>query len=168
MGIENASLKDIYAIEAKHPPLVGSRTSVVLRTGKQPLSTEVSLKNISGVQGHSGPISNIVGKIGTKKSAAVRILTRNRSQMSIGDFVRAQITEASPGSSIKKGEVFNVVVVRTNRSNGHREGSHPSRAVDVIAILDKRMNQRARRIMSSAARKLHKKTAPSLPRLSDY
>lgn len=72
----------------------------------------------------------------------------------IGDVITANVKEASPGGSVKKGEVVRAVVVRSSFPVKRPDGSSLKFDNNAIVIIDKDKNPRGTRIFGPVAREL--------------
>ncbi len=75
----------------------------------------------------------------------------------IGDIIKANIIEASPDSTIKKGEVVTAVIVRTKNKIRRSEGSCVSFDKNAVVIIDVQLNPRGTRVFGPVARELRDK-----------
>ena len=62
--------------------------------------------------------------------------------------------QAAPGSSVKKGDVVQAVVVRTSKEIGRQDGSYIRFDDNAAVILDATKNPRGTRIFGPVAREL--------------
>jgi large subunit ribosomal protein L14 len=61
---------------------------------------------------------------GARRLKCIKVLGRSkRRYANIGDIIKVSIKEAIPRSKVKKGEVFNAVVVRTRKGVRRVDGS---------------------------------------------
>lgn len=61
---------------------------------------------------------------GAKKVMCIKVLGGSkRRYASIGDVIKVSIKEALPNSRVKKGDVYNAVIVRTSKGIRRRDGS---------------------------------------------
>ena len=73
---------------------------------------------------------------------------------SVGDIIVASVKEASPGGTVKKGEVVRAVIVRTAKEYGRPDGSHIRFDDNAAVIIGKDNNPRGTRIFGPVAREL--------------
>lgn len=67
---------------------------------------------------------NVADNSGAKKVMCIKVLGGSkRRYASIGDVIKVSIKEALPNSRVKKGEVYNAVIVRTAKGIRRRDGS---------------------------------------------
>src|SRR5256885_4014882 len=69
-------------------------------------------------------ILDVADNTGAKRAAAIGVLGRNQRYAHIGDIIKAHIKEAAPDGTVKKGEVVDAVVVRTDRKSTRLNSSH--------------------------------------------
>lgn len=92
-------------------------------------------------------MAKMIGVIGKKNSL----------NAGIGDIITAHVREASPGGSVKKGDVVRAVVVRTRQAIGREDGSYLRFDNNAIVIIDKDLNPRGTRIFGPVARELRER-----------
>ena len=72
----------------------------------------------------SGTMLEVADNTGAKRIMCIRVLGGSgRRYASIGDVIVASVKEATPHSSVKKGEVVRAVVVRTKKEVGRPDGT---------------------------------------------
>jgi large subunit ribosomal protein L14 len=72
----------------------------------------------------------------------------------VGDVIVASIKSASPGGSVKKGEVVKAVIVRTAKEVHRPDGSQIRFDDNAAVILDQNKNPKGTRIFGPVAREL--------------
>lgn len=75
----------------------------------------------------------------------------------VGDIIVASVKEATPGGSIKKGEVVRAVVVRTAKPYRRPDGSYIRFDENAAVILTDKNNPKGTRIFGPVARELREK-----------
>jgi large subunit ribosomal protein L14 len=76
----------------------------------------------------------------------------------VGDTIVATVKQATPGASVKKGEVVRAVIVRTTKEYGRSDGSLIRFDDNAAVILDgETMNPKGTRIFGPVARELRDK-----------
>jgi len=75
----------------------------------------------------------------------------------IGDVITANVKEASPNGTVKKGEVVRAVLVRTRQPIKRDDGSVLRFDNNAIVIIDKDLNPRGTRIFGPVARELRER-----------
>ena len=75
----------------------------------------------------------------------------------IGDVITANVKEASPNGTVKKGEVVRAVLVRTRHPIKRDDGSVLRFDNNAIVIIDKDLNPRGSRIFGPVARELRER-----------
>src|SRR6266498_879174 len=75
----------------------------------------------------------------------------------IGDVITANVKEASPTGTVKKGEVVRAVLVRTRQPIRRDDGSLLRFDNNAIVIIDKDLNPRGTRIFGPVARELRER-----------
>ena len=80
-----------------------------------------------------------------------------RRYANIGDVIKVTVKEAAPRGRVKKGEVYNAVVVRTAKGVRRADGSLVRFDGNAVVIIDKDNNPRGTRIFGPVARELREK-----------
>ncbi len=75
----------------------------------------------------------------------------------VGDIIVASVKEATPGGSVKKGEVVRAVVVRTAKPFRRSDGSYIRFDENAAVILTDKNNPKGTRIFGPVARELREK-----------
>jgi large subunit ribosomal protein L14 len=75
----------------------------------------------------------------------------------VGDVIVASVKQATPGGSVKKGEVVRAVIIRTAKEYGRADGSHIRFDDNAAVIIGKENNPRGTRIFGPVARELREK-----------
>lgn len=80
----------------------------------------------------------VADNTGAKKLQVIRVLGGYQKRYArIGDIVTAVIKEAVPHSNVKKSDVVNVVIVRTNKEIRRKDGSYIRFDENAGVIIDK-------------------------------
>jgi len=75
----------------------------------------------------------------------------------VGDIIVATVKSATPGGSVKKGDVVTAVVVRTKKEFGRRDGTYIAFDENAAVLIDNQNNPRGTRIFGPVARELREK-----------
>ncbi len=75
----------------------------------------------------------------------------------IGDVIVASVKTATPGGTVKKGDVVKAVIVRTTKGVGRPDGSHIRFDDNAAVIIDAQKMPRGTRIFGPIARELRDK-----------
>ncbi len=75
----------------------------------------------------------------------------------IGDVIVASVKTATPGGTVKKGDVVKAVIVRTTKGIGRADGSHIRFDDNAAVIIDAQKQPRGTRIFGPIARELRDK-----------
>lgn len=103
-------------------------------------------------------ILEIADNTGAKKASCIGVLERgNKSYAEVGDIISANIKEAIPDATIKKGEVVKAVVVRTVNKIRRFDGSYLKFDSNAAVIIDPQRNPRGTRVFGPVARELREK-----------
>ena len=100
----------------------------------------------------------IADNSGAKEVLCFRILKgSNTKYASIGDIVKATVKKAIPDGMVKKGDVVEVVIVRTKKEIRRKDGSYIKFDDNAGVIIDNNRNPRGTRIFGPVARELREK-----------
>jgi large subunit ribosomal protein L14 len=72
----------------------------------------------------------------------------------VGDVIVATVKSATPGGSVKNGEVVRAVVVRTRKEFGRKDGTYIAFDENAAVLIDNQNNPRGTRIFGPVAREL--------------
>ncbi len=75
----------------------------------------------------------------------------------LGDTITANVKEAAPESSVKKGSVVKAVVVRVRKEQRRKDGSYIRFDRNAVVLIDDEGNPRGTRIFGAVARELRDK-----------
>ena len=103
-------------------------------------------------------ILDIADNSGAKKASMIGVIGRHGKRVAeIGDIITANIKEALPDGTIKKGEVVKAVVVRTRSPIRRKDGSSVKFSSNAIVIIDNAKNPKGTRIFGPVARELRER-----------
>jgi large subunit ribosomal protein L14 len=81
----------------------------------------------------------------------------NRKTASVGDIIIVAVKQATPGGSVKKGDVLPAVIVRTAKEYGRPDGSYIRFDENAAVILTDKTNPKGTRIFGPVARELRER-----------
>ena len=100
----------------------------------------------------------VADNTGAKEIMCIKVLGGSfRKFGNIGDVIVASVKTATPGGTVKKGEVVKAVIVRSVRGIGRRDGSHIRFDENAAVIIDNQKQPRGTRIFGPIARELRDK-----------
>ncbi len=100
----------------------------------------------------------VADNTGAKEILCIRVLGGStRRYGGVGDIIVASVKQATPTSSVKKGEVVRAVIVRTAKEYGRVDGSYIRFDENAAVILDDVRNPKGTRIFGPVARELRDK-----------
>jgi large subunit ribosomal protein L14 len=100
----------------------------------------------------------VADNTGAKEIMCIRVMGGSLVRYGfVGDVIVASVKEASPGGTVKKGEVVRAVIVRTAKEYGRPDGSHIRFDDNAAVIIGKDNNPRGTRIFGPVARELRDK-----------
>ena len=100
-------------------------------------------------------VLEVADNSGARKVACIRVLGGSgRRYASIGDIIVISVKDAIPNARVKKGEVLRVVVVRTRKNIGRRDGSFIKFDDNAAVLIDAQREPVGTRIFGPVAREL--------------
>ena len=100
---------------------------------------------------------SIADNSGARKVECIKVLGgSHRNFASIGDIIKVTVKEAIPRGKVKKGDVYNAVVVRTRKGVRRRDGSKLSFDGNAAVILNNNHQPVGTRIFGPIARELRR------------
>jgi large subunit ribosomal protein L14 len=100
----------------------------------------------------------VADNTGARELMCIRVVAGgSKFEASIGDVIVATVKVATPGGSVKKGEVVKAVIVRQAKEYGRPDGSYIRFDDNAAVILQDRNNPRGTRIFGPVARELREK-----------
>ena len=95
---------------------------------------------------------------GAKEIMCIRVLGGSfRRDGSIGDIIVASVKTATPGGTVKKGEVVKAVIVRMRKNNRRPDGSYIKFDDNAAVIINDQMLPKGTRIFGPVSRELREK-----------
>ena len=95
---------------------------------------------------------------GARRLMCIKVLGGSRRRYAnIGDVIKVTVKEAIPRGKVKKGEVFDAVVVRTRKGVRRPDGSLIRFDGNAAVLLDKQLQPIGTRIFGPVARELRAK-----------
>ena len=95
---------------------------------------------------------------GAKEIMCIRVLGGSfRRDGSIGDVIVASVKSATPGGTVKKGDVVKAVIVRMRKQKRRPDGSYIRFDDNAAVIINDQKMPRGTRIFGPAARELREK-----------
>ena len=95
---------------------------------------------------------------GAKEIMCIRVLGGSfRRDGSIGDVIGASVKTATPGGTVKKGEVVKAVIVRMRKNKRRPDGSYIKFDDNAAVIINDQKMPRGTRIFGPVARELREK-----------
>ena len=104
---------------------------------------------------HNETRLKVADNTGAKEVLVIRNLGgSNRKFSNIGDIVVATVKQATPGGTVKKGEIVKAVIVRTRYGVGRSNGSYIKFDDNACVIIKDDNSPRGTRIFGPVAREL--------------
>lgn len=92
---------------------------------------------------------------GARRLMCIKVLGGSKRRYAgIGDIIKVTVKEAIPRGKVRKGEVFNAVVVRTRKGVRRPDGSLIRFDGNAAVLLDKQLNPVGTRIFGPVTREL--------------
>ena len=100
----------------------------------------------------------VADNTGAKEIHCIRVLGGSRRKYgNIGDVIVASVRKATPGGTVKKGDVVKAVIVRTKRGVRREDGTYVRFDENAAVIIKEDKNPRGTRIFGPVARELREK-----------
>ena len=100
----------------------------------------------------------VADNTGAKEIHCIRVLGGSRRKYgNIGDVIVASVRKASPGGTVKKGDVVKAVIVRSKRGVRREDGTYVRFDENAAGIIKEDKNPRGTRIFGPVARELRDK-----------
>ena len=97
----------------------------------------------------------VADNTGARELLCIRVLGgSSRRYAGVGDVIVGAVKEATPGGSVKKGEVVRAVVVRTKKASRRPDGTYIRFDDNACVIIDTNRQPRGTRIFGPVAREL--------------
>jgi large subunit ribosomal protein L14 len=100
----------------------------------------------------------VADNTGAREILCIRIKGGSRRRYAhVGDVIVATVKAATPGGSVKKGDVVRAVVVRTKKEFGRKDGTYIAFDENAAVLIDNQGNPRGTRIFGPVARELRER-----------
>ena len=100
----------------------------------------------------------VADNTGAKEIMCIRVLGgSHRKSGSIGDIIVASVKRATPGGTVKKGDVIKAVIVRTVKEIRRKDGSSIRFDDNAAVIIDNQKQPKGTRVFGPIARELRDK-----------
>ena len=100
----------------------------------------------------------VADNTGAKELMCIRVLGGSRRRYAnIGDVVVVSVKKATPGGTVKKGDVVKAVVVRSVRGLRRNDGTYIRFDENAAVLIKEDKNPRGTRIFGPVARELREK-----------
>lgn len=100
-------------------------------------------------------VLNAADNSGARKVQCIKVLGgSHRRYASIGDVIKVSIKDANPHGKVKKGEVYNAVVVRTAKGIRRADGSLIRFDTNAAVLLNNKLEPIGTRIFGPVTREL--------------
>lgn len=95
---------------------------------------------------------------GARQIMCIKVLGGSRRRYgSVGDIIVASVKQATPGGSVKKGDVVRAVVVRVAQPYRRNDGSYIRFDDNAAVVLSEALNPQGTRIFGPVARELRER-----------
>ena len=100
----------------------------------------------------------VADNTGAREILCIRIRGGSRRRYgTVGDIIVGTVKVATPGGSVKKGDVERAVIVRTKKEFGRKDGTYIAFDENAAVLIDNQNNPRGTRIFGPVARELREK-----------
>ena len=100
---------------------------------------------------------DVADNSGARMATMIGVIGKATANAHVGDIITANVKEASPTGTVKKGDVVRAVIVRTRQPIKRDDGSYLRFDNNAIVIIDKDLNPRGTRIFGPVARELRER-----------
>lgn len=101
---------------------------------------------------------NVADNTGAKKVMCIRVMGGSKRRYgSVGDIIVVAVKSATPGGSIKKGDISHAVIVRTKREVRRKDGSYIRFDENAAVLINEEKEPKGTRIFGPVARELRDK-----------
>jgi large subunit ribosomal protein L14 len=101
---------------------------------------------------------NVADKSGDREVLTIKVLGGTRHRFAnIGDIIVCTVKDATPGGTVKKGDVVKAVIVRTKTGLRRADGSYIKFDDNAVVIIKEDKTPRGTRIFGPVARELREK-----------
>lgn len=102
---------------------------------------------------------DVADNSGAKKVACIKVLGGSkRRYASVGDIIMVSVKDAMPHSKVKKGDVYQAVIVRTTKEIRRVDGTYIKFDTNAAVLLSKQGEPIGTRIFGPVARELRAKS----------
>ena len=109
----------------------------------------------------------VADNTGAKEIKCIRVLGgSSRKYGNIGDVIVASVRKATPGGTVKKGEVVKAVIVRSAKGVRRNDGTYVRFDENAAVLIKDDKNPRGTRIFGPVARELRDKDYMKIPSLA--
>ena len=100
----------------------------------------------------------VADNTGAKEIHCIRVLGGSKRKYgNIGDVIVASVRKATPGGTVKKGDVVKAVIVRSKRGVRREDGTYVRFDENAAVIIKEDKNPRGTRIFGPVARELRER-----------
>ncbi|MCH8819470.1 MAG: 50S ribosomal protein L14 [Acidobacteria bacterium] len=101
---------------------------------------------------------NVADNSGARKICCIQPLGGDTGRTAgLGDVITASVKEASPGGTVKKGEVVKAVIVRMRRGKRRKDGSYIRFDENAAVLINAQREPIGTRVFGPVARELREK-----------
>ncbi|MGI6754670.1 MAG: 50S ribosomal protein L14 [Atopobiaceae bacterium] len=98
---------------------------------------------------------NVADNSGARRVKCIKVLGGSKRRYAgLGDTIMCAVQEATPGGSVKKGDVVRCVIVRTVKETRRKDGSYIRFDQNACVLVDKEGEPKGTRIFGPVAREL--------------
>ena len=98
---------------------------------------------------------DVADNTGARKIQCIKVLGGSKRRYAeIGDIIKVTVKEAAPRGRVKKGEIYNAVVVRTAKGVRRRDGSFIRFGGNAAVLLNTKLEPIGTRIFGPVTREL--------------
>ena len=103
-------------------------------------------------------VLDVADNSGARKIAVIKALGGSTGRYArLGDIVTASVKEATPDSTVKKGQVVRAVIVRTRKEQRRHDGSYIRFDRNAAVLIDEQKEPIGTRVFGPVARELRER-----------
>ncbi len=103
-------------------------------------------------------VLDVADNSGARKISVIKPLGGSTGRYArLGDIVTASVKEATPDSTVKKGQVVRAVIVRTRKEQRRRDGSYIRFDRNAAVLIDEQKEPIGTRVFGPVARELRER-----------
>ena len=100
---------------------------------------------------------DVADNTGARRATMIGVIGKKSLHAVIGDVITANVKEAAPDGTVKKGKVVKAVIVRTRKEYRRRDGTYIRFDQNAAVVINDAMEPVGTRVFGPVARELREK-----------